>query len=370
MYLRTAIIASITLAASTWSSTASAQLWLDPRCKQLPLGDVVQLVELRDGRLLTLEGSAAKTSTDDGRTWSTPQKIYDGPAPGIPTRDYSIVFRTKANTLLVLYMDQSSQKFAWDSAKKETSADTTLPVWVIRSLDQGKTWIDRHKVLDGYCGALIGMIQTQKGQIVAPVHTMLDHNRHATLTIVSADDGKTWRKGNIIDLGGRGHHDGADEATVAGLSDGRLLMLLRTGLDRFWEAYSDDGGRYWRELRPSQIDASSAPGYLLRLASGRLALAWNRLYPEGKSTIARRDDSDFTEVPTSWQREELSLAFSQDDAKTWTKPVVVARQPGGGLSYPSIVERRPGELWIITRFPTKSSFSLKEADFASAKQTK
>ena len=49
----------------------------------------------------------------------------------------------------------------------------------------------------------------------------------------------------------------------------------------------------------------------------------------------------------SWQREELSLAFSEDDAKTWTKPVVIARQPGGGLSYPFVFERRPGELWII-----------------------
>ena len=72
------------------------------------------------------------------------------------------------------------------------------------------------------------------------------------------------------------------EATVAELSNGRLLMLIRTNLDRFWEAYSDDGGRYWREIRPSQIDASSSPGYLIRLASGRLALVWNRLYPEGK----------------------------------------------------------------------------------------
>ena len=70
-----------------------------------------------------------------------------------------------------------------------------------------------------------------------------------------------------------------------------------------------------------------------------------------------------TERKASWQREELSLAFSEDDAKTWTKPVVIARQPGGGLSYPFVFERRPGELWIITRYPTKVSFSLKEADF-------
>jgi sialidase-1 len=153
------------------------------------------------------------------------------------------------------------------------------------------------------------------------------------------------------------------EGTAAELSNGRLLMLIRTNLDRFWEAYSDDGGRYWLEMRASQIDASSSPGYLLRLASGRLALLWNRLCPEGKKSIVPGGGRDFSERPASWQRAELSLAFSQDDAKTWTKPVVIARQPGGGLSYPYVFERRPGELWMITRFPTKTCFSLKEADF-------
>jgi sialidase-1 len=207
-------------------------------------------------------------------------------------------------------------------------------------------------------------VQTARGQIVAPMQDLApSRNRHVTLTCVSGDDGRTWQQGNIIDLGGRGDHDGAIEATVAELSGGRLLMLIRTNLDRFWEAYSDDGGRYWREMRPSRLDASTAPGYLIRLASGRLALVWNRLYPEGKDSIARGDLPTMTETKASWQREELSLAFSMDDAKTWTKPVVIARQPGGGLSYPFVFERRPGELWIITRYPTKVSFSLKEADF-------
>ena len=208
------------------------------------------------------------------------------------------------------------------------------------------------------------MIQTSRGQIVAPMQTMLDRNRHVTLTCVSADDGKTWQRGNIIDLGGRGDHDGAMEATVAELSNGRLLMLIRTNLDRFWEAYSDDGGRYWREIRPSPDR---------RLQFARLPDSSGQR-PAGaglESTVSRREEAASCRAAApiarngqaSWQREELSLAFSEDDAKTWTKPVVIARQPGGGLSYPFVFERRPGELWIITRYPTKVSFSLKEADF-------
>jgi hypothetical protein len=154
------------------------------------------------------------------------------------------------------------------------------------------------------------------------------------------------------------------EPTLVELSDGRLWMLLRTNWDRFWDAFSEDQGRAWRVIRPSRIDASSAPGYVLRLASGRLALAWNRLYPEGKTEVVRRGgDGQLCDVPASWHRDELSLAFSGDDGKTWTDPVVIARRRGGGLSYAYLFEPKPGELWVSTRFSHKIRLSLREADF-------
>jgi hypothetical protein len=320
------------------------------------------VVELSHGRLLKVEGSVFRISGDDGKNWSPRQVIYDGPGPGIPSTEEvcAQALKTRSGALVMVYMDISTEKWKWDALKNEAAKDSRLDVWAIRSLDEGKTWIDRQKVLDGYCGALIGMIQTAGGQIVAPMQIVLDRKRSVTVTSVSADDGKTWQQGNLIDLGGRGDHDGGFEATVAPLSNGRLLMLIRTNLDRFWEAYSDDQGRYWREIRPSQIDASSSPGHLARLASGRLALVWNRLCAEGKGVV-RRAAVGLAETPASWQREELSLAFSGDDAKTWSKPVVIVRQPGASLAYPHIFERRPGELWIGTQ-QTAICLSLKEAD--------
>jgi hypothetical protein len=276
-----------------------------------------------------------------------------------------VLLRTRGGTLVLVYMDMSTYRWGWDSAKRDAVADARLDVWSIRSVDGGKTWVDRQQLLDGYCGALIDIIQTSSGEVVVPVQPML-HNpgRHATRTYVSADDGKTWTWSNTIDLGGSGHHDGAMEATLTELKDGRLWMLLRTNLDYFWEAFSEDKGRSWRLIQRSRFDASSAPGYLLRLASSRLALVWNRLYPEGKSETARRGgDGQLSSTPAGWHRGELSLAFSEDDGKTWTKPVVVARKPGGGLSYAYLFERRPGELWVSTRFSDHVCFRLKEADF-------
>jgi predicted neuraminidase len=185
---------------------------------------------------------------------------------------------------------------------------------------------------------------------VASVEHLVRNPGHWVACSLSSDDeGKTWRQSNLIDLGGHGHHDGATEPTMAELSDGRLLMLIRTNLDRFWQAFSDDGGRYWRTIQPSPLDASSSPGCLLRLRSGRLVLLWNRLNPEGRIWPKSRPGVA-SEVPASWHREELSLAFSEDDARTWTKPLVIARQTNGQLSYPYLVERRPGELWLMAGF--------------------
>jgi sialidase-1 len=140
------------------------------------------------------------------------------------------------------------------------------------------------------------------------------------------------------------------EPTVAELSDGRLMMLIRTGLDRFWSAYSEDQGRYWRVIQPTNIDASSAPAWLQRLQSGRLVLVWNRLNPEGKTLPKPVSGGQAFEFPALWHREELSIAFSNDDAKTWTTPVVIAREPGAQLAYPYVFEKAPGELWVFTHY--------------------
>ena len=92
---------------------------------------------------------------------------------------------------------------------------------------------------------------------------------------------RPWEQNSFIDLGGHGDHDGATEPTLGKLSDGRILMLIRTPLGCFWQALSEDMGRYWRTIQPGRIDASRSPGYLLRPQSGRLVVAWNRQNPEG-----------------------------------------------------------------------------------------
>jgi hypothetical protein len=64
-------------------------------------------------------------------------------------------------------------------------------------------------------------------------------------------------------------------------------------------------------------------------------------------------------------RGELSVALSEDDGQTWSKPVVIARQPGTSLAYPYLFEAAPGTLWLTT-MQGDVRLQLQETDFQDA----
>ncbi|MGC9004321.1 MAG: sialidase family protein [bacterium] len=286
--------------------------WIHPLCEELKISFNGPFLSLKDGRLAVVRSEGIRFSDDGGLSWSEPIFICEGINDKEPAS--SAILQTETGVILFLYLNFSDYRFQWDEERGEPQ-DCKLELWCIRS--QIRRWV--------------------------------------SLSVYSDDEGKTWRKSNLIDLGGQGHHDGALEPTLVELKDGKLLMFIRTNLDRFWQAVSDDGGRYWRKIIPSRIDASSSPGKLLRLKSGRIALVWNRLNPEG-GEYPKREFKGGTEFPASWHREGLSIAFSEDECESWTEPVVIARQKGGQLSYPYLFEPRPGELWIIAGFAFKKNW--------------
>ncbi len=350
---------------------------LDSRFHVISQGSPAGSLVLLDGdQLLCLSsdnGGTVQVSRDDGKTWSHLATMYDGPGPGrptgmtsIPNVETALALRTRKGVIIWIYRDWENGSWSWDEEKGEAT-EAHRDVWSIRSLDGGRTWVNRQRVFEGYCGALIDIIQTGEGQVVVPIQRYLPNpGRHATCTYVSEDDGKTWKRSNIIDFGDQGHHAGAYEGTLVELGGGRLYMLLRTNLDRFWEALSEDHGYSWRELRPSSIDASSAPGYLRRLASGRLVLVWNRLYPRGE-TEYRRHAGQASLYPASRHREELSIAFSEDEGQSWTQPDVFVR--GERVCYPQIWERRPGEIWVsyvVGKDWTINQVGAREADLVGS----
>jgi len=328
-------------------------LWINPLCEKLEIDGKGPFIKIDEERLMTIESKGIKISSDDGKTWSKPSFVCEGLSDKEPASKYLLL--TEKGTIVLIYVNFLTYKFSWDEKTKEPMSDCKLELWSIRSQDHGKTWIDNQRILDGYTANFFGFFQTKEGRIVATVERLEKNpGRWVVFSVYSDDEGKTWEKSNIIDIGGHGHHDGATEPTAVQLNNGKLLMLIRTNLDYFWQAYSDDR-KYWRTIKKSQIDASSSPGHLIKLQSGRLVLVWNRLNPEGR-IFPKRQSGQASEVPSSWHREELSISFSEDDGESWTKPIVLGRQIGGQISYPYVFERRKGEIWIIAGFAFKKNW--------------
>jgi hypothetical protein len=364
----TAIVAAA--AAASFAAPADAQdaatLTLHPKVQRLPHTHQGPFIKRADGAIVALSNQESLVSRDGGKTWESSPIFTAEQTKSVPlnVRDERAILLTKTGTIVAAFINDREKKWTWSNDLKDAPG-AILPAYAMRSLDGGRTWQDIQKLHDDWTGAIRDLIQTKDGRLIIAAQKML-HNpgRHATVTYWSDDDGRSWHASNVIDLGGSGHHGGVMEPTLVELDSGRVWMLIRTNWGEFWSAWSHDGGRNWRVLVPSNIAASSAPAIVKRLASGKLALVWNQLYPEGETSFKLMGgDGLWSEVPVSNHRGELSLAFSTDEGNNWSKPTVIARQPGKWLSYPYLFEPEPGTLWITT-MQGGLRISLAEADFA------
>jgi hypothetical protein len=332
----------------------------------LPIGRFTRLPG--DGRIFVLacgfpsqgQSGAVFVSDDEGATWTPTAPFSSG--GDLEATDSGAFLGTADGVLIAAFGNNAERKnWNWDPKQKD-SPGAELPTCVIRSLDGGRTWQDLQQLHREWTGANRDMLQTRNGRIVLSSMKLL-HNpgRHGVLTYWSDDNGATWEASNIIDLGGNGHHDGVTEGTLVELGDNSLLLYLRTPWGDFWRALSTDGGAHWHVYGPAGHGASNAPGFLERLADGRLVLLWNRQCPEGKSQWPLTGgDGNWSASPASNFRHELSIRFSDDDGATWSPPVVIARSPKGEISYPYLFEPSPGVLWITApRFGFRACIQTK-----------
>ena len=347
------VVALLGLAALGLASQASCEdeSWIHPKAEKLASPHMGPYVNLGDGSVLAGNTYDVLISKDEGKTWTSHPLFKDKKT--FRTRPERAVIRTADGVLVLVFLNEAEiTRGEWKVDDKEALSKFYLPTYVTRSLDEGKTWEEPKKIQGGWCGAIRSLIQIKSGRLVLSGQDVaFDPGRHVVMSYVSDDNGETWQRSNVIDLGGSGSHGGTMEATLAELTDGRVYMLIRTTKGWFYEALSADGGLTWTDVRQSKIKSSTCCGTLGRLAGGRLLLLWNRS-PEGKPYDRN-------------SREELSAALSEDDGKTWSKPVVIARDPGKRQSYPYVFERRPGELWITT-MQGKVRIKLLEDDLVAA----
>lgn len=326
------------------STTATADpIQMHPKGEALPFEHQGPFVTTSDGGVLAVGRSKAFISQDEGQSWTSFPLFQDNDK--YEARDERALLKLRDGSIVFAWMNERQRRRGgpWGKGGQAEAAQWIIPVCVSRSTDDGKTWSEPLMIQQGWCGAIRSLIQLSSGRLVLVAQRVIPW-RHVTLTYVSDDQGKTWAAGNLLDIETKdsGDHGGTMEGTVIELTDGRVYMLIRTTRGWFWEAYSLDGGQNWEDPAQSKIRSSTCCGQLARLASGRLALLWNQPTEENPRDMR--------------SREELSLVFSHDDGKTWSKRLVLSKRslaPGepyhaARQSYPYLYERSPGQLWITT----------------------
>ncbi len=303
--------------------------------------------KLDDGKIVTVGETDCFVSVDHGKSWTTyPIFRYENAYKIRPER---ALIKTRKGTLILAFAnDVERRNWNWQEDIHD-APQANLPTYAVRSVDGGLSWEAPNKLHDDWTGAIRDIIETRDGSIIFTSMKM-QHNpgHHAIITYTSKDDGKTWTGSNLIDLGGVGHHSGVIESTIEQLADGRIWMLMRTVWGCFWEAYSENEGLTWKLYAATDIAASTAPGMLKRLNSGRLVLVYNQLYPEGETAYPLSGGKgQWSEVPAVNHRKELSIRFSEDEGHTWSMPVVLGRTERD-ISYPYVFEEQPGVLWVTT----------------------
>ena len=314
--------------------------------------------------ILTIEDSVSLISSDGGKTWVS-HPMFSNPDHYQVSKERALI-NTRSGVIILAFINMKElANWNWQ-ADISDSPGAIAPTYTVRSLDGGKTWEKPQKLHNEWTGAIRNMIQTRSGNIIFTSMMMRHHpGHHTVLTYMSRNDGDSWERSNIIDMGGIGHHSGVTEGTIEQLKDGRIWLLMRTNWGSFWEAISNNEGLLWENIRPTSIAASSAPGILKRLQSGRLMLIWNRRFPEGEDNFPMTGgDRQWSEVATSNHRQEMSISFSEDEGKSWTNPVVLAKVKDrkNQISYPYVFEIEPGKIWLTTMYG-ELRIQFKEEDF-------
>jgi autotransporter-associated beta strand protein len=253
----------------------------------------------------------ASTSADGGKTWG--EKFVIDPDGDGPVRACNPVFWRDPNGKLWLFWCQFPDSKTTESlvyAMTTENSDDENPKWSApRVLCPGVT---QNKP-----------IVTHQGVWLLPVANW--HHEGSNMIMFSDDNGEKWSlrgSATVPDPSDRN----CDEPMIVELSEGSLLMLVRTkyGIGR---SFSSDGGRSWDPVVPSGLPHTPARLYLSRLRSGNLLLVKHG--PLEGAPVGRK---------------KLQAYLSKDDGKTWGGGLMIDER---SVSYPDGDQAADGTIYII-----------------------
>lgn len=312
-------------------------------------GKAGPFVRADDGSIVGLSGSSAYWSADAGKTWETAQALDP---EKYQILDYTIVRAGDGSLVAAFDNNKELKSGKWNVG---SPSDWELPLYTIRSADNGRTWSEPTPIQRDWVGAMRAMVTLKSGRIVLAAMAIQPWN-HVIPVYYSDDSGKSWTKTQTIVMEGSkiNDHDGAMEPKLVEKKDGSVYMLIRTTRGVFYRALSSDGGETWSKPEPTGIENNNSFGELAVLADGRWALVWNR--DESKPAWGYTPDPkdwEVVDMSYSWikPRNRLCIMFSSDEGETWSDPKVVASTDNEKvwIAYAILFEPEPGVFWISTQ---------------------
>jgi hypothetical protein len=246
-------------------------------------------------------------SADEGRTWTKPRLLYDGPDDD---RDPSIVQLPSGKLLCNFFSLRAKTDGPAGSAGAARAWDG-LGTWFVESIDLGRTWSEPRLVsADYYCSSPVRILPD--GRLMLGLYGAAGEKAWGAVT-VSANEGATWSP--VVDIPNGGWKLDA-ETDVIPLKNGRLLAVQREPATTMCSSISTDGGRTWSVSKPLGFPGHCP--YLLRTPDDILVLA-HRL-------------------------PDTSLHYSFDEGATWSENVLIDHKLG---AYPSMVNLKDGSVLIL-----------------------
>lgn len=289
------------------------------------------LVGLKDGRHLLIYtrfsggGSdhdradlVSRHSPDGGITWSDEEKVVVPNEGGLNVMSVSLL-RLQDGRLALFYL--------------EKNALTDCRPVLRFSTDEGATWSSVTRIIpDRDTGYFVmnndRVIQLGDGRLLAPLalHHRPDWEKPdwngAVGVYYSDDNGSTWSKspGWKQAQNAAGGRVATQEPGLVELTDGRVLMHIRTGAGELYQCHSSDRGLSWSDPVPMGVHSPQSPATIERVpGTGTLAMVWN----------------DHSALPADQRklRTPLSLALSKDEGRTWSPATVLEPDPQGWYCY-------------------------------------
>lgn len=276
------------------------------------------------------------TSRDDGRTWTFPRTVHDGP---IDDRDAGVLetangillvttFTSLAYAPMVAEGGSKANDPAWLAAHRrivdEETREGELGCWCFRSTDGGLSFSGR---IDTIVNSPHGPCQLADGRVLYLGKELWTGEKRIGAA-VSSNDGETWEW--LAEIPSREGDAAKDyhELHAVQCASGKIVAQIRNhnaaNKGETLQSESVDGGKTWSA--PRSIGVWGLPSHLLRLRDDRLLMTYgHRRKPFGNQA-----------------------RVSEDEGATWSEPVVLSGDGAGGdLGYPSTVELGDGSFLSV-----------------------